>query len=582
MIELSVCHKYRDFEAIKYIYLQKKHTEMKRLTLILAAMLISLAPMQSRNSLTVHNTRIPVIVDRPFNLLSEICIDAAQGSELEFIDLSIKGIDPGAVRNIKVMYTGTMSAIHSRTSSFIMKEKARDVAGGQTVWCDPSFATESGMAGRFTEGETFRIACQKELYPGKNHFYISMEINGRKIKDLSREFLLEIKGIGIDGTIMKPGTDFKEDGWGDHHLGVNVRQSGDDGVHSYRIPGLATSNKGTLLAIYDIRYNSSFDLQADIDIGLSRSTDGGHSWEKMRVVMDMGEWAGLPQAQNGIGDPTILVDRNTGEIFIVALWTAGIGNDRAWLNVGQGMSPYETGQLMMSSSKDDGRTWSEPRNITSMVKDPDWFITLQGPGKGITMEDGTLVFAFQHVDAQRVPWAGMIYSRDHGRTWETHKICPAMETTEAQVVEIEPGTLMLNMRNNLRTGRRVFTTSDMGRSWQKHESDCMLTEPVCMASLIKVKGEENITGEDLLLFSNPATDKGRFNMTIKASLDGGRTWLENDSILLDEESGWGYSCLSMIDRETVGILYESSTGHMTFQAVKLTDFIRTLRIKDNL
>lgn len=94
MIELSVCHKYRDFEAIKYIYLQKKHTEMKRLTLILAAMLISLAPMQSRNSLTVHNTRIPVIVDRPFNLLSEIRIDAAQGSELEFIDLSIKGIDP--------------------------------------------------------------------------------------------------------------------------------------------------------------------------------------------------------------------------------------------------------------------------------------------------------------------------------------------------------------------------------------------------------------------------------------------------------------------------------------------------------
>ena len=71
-------------------------------------------------------------------------------------------------------------------------------------------------------------------------------------------------------------------------------------------------------------------------------------------------------------------------------------------------------------------------------------------------------------------------------------------------------------------------------------------------------------------------------MTIKASLDYGRTWLENDSILLDEGHGWGYSCLSMIDRETVGILYESSTGHMTFQAVKLTDFIRPVRVKDNL
>ncbi len=555
---------------------------MKRIAAVLCALAAFAVSAQSSTQIRVHNTRIPVIVDRPHNILAEICIDNTGSSTLEFIDLNIAGIEEKAVRNVRLMYTGTMSALQSRTSSFIMKEKWRDVAGGQTIWCDPSFATEAGAVRRFIEGETFRVACPKVLYPGKNHFYISMEINGRKIKDLSKEFLLEIKGIGIDGNILSSGTDFIENGWSDHHLGLNVRQSGDDGVHSYRIPGLATTNDGTLLAIYDVRYDSSFDLQADIDIGVSRSTDGGRSWEKMRIVMDMGEWAGLPEAQNGVGDPAILVDRNTGEIFIVALWTVGIGNDRAWLNVGQGMTPYETGQLMIVSSRDDGRTWSEPRNITPMVKQPDWHITLQGPGNGITMEDGTLVFAFQHVDAQRVPWSGIIYSKDHGKTWETHPVCPVRETTESQVVEIEPGTLMLNMRNNLRTGRMVYTTDDMGGTWKVHESSGKLEEPVCMASLIMVKAEDNVLGQDILLFSNPATTKGRFNMTIKASLDYGRTWLENDSILLDEEHGWGYSCLSMIDRETVGILYESSTGHMTFQAVKLTDFIRPVRVKDNL
>jgi sialidase-1 len=501
---------------------------------------------------------------------------------LEFIDLCIRGINSKSVRNVKVMYTGTMSALHSRTSSFIMQEKWRDIAGSQTIWCNPSFATEAGNISRFKEGETFRIECPKTLFPGKNHFYISMEVNGRKVSDYSKEFLLEIKALGIDGKILRSGTGFTQDGWSDHHLGINVRKSGDDGVHSYRIPGLATTNNGTLLAIYDVRYDSSFDLQADIDIGVSRSTDGGRTWEKMRIVMDMGEWAGLPEAQNGVGDPAILVDSNTGEIFIVALWTAGIGNDRAWLNVGQGMTPYETGQLMMVSSKDDGRTWSEPRNITSMVKQPDWHITLQGPGNGITMEDGTLVFAFQHVDAQRVPWSGIMYSKDHGKTWKTHKTCPVRETTESQVAELEPGTLMLNMRNNLRTGRMVYTTNDMGETWQVHESSGKLAEPVCMASLIKVKAEDNILGKDILIFSNPATTKSRSDITIKASLDYGKTWLENDSILLDEENGWGYSCLSMIDRETIGILYESSTGHMTFQVVKITDFIRTIRVKDNL
>ncbi len=561
---------------------RKAIRRIMRRTILLLMLTILSAAASANDRIKIHNTRIPVITDRPHNILAEITIDDGEGSSLEFIDICINGLDSKAVNNVKVMYTGTMSALYSRTSSFIMKEKWRDVAGGQTIWCDPSFATEAGAVRRFSEGETFRVACPKVLYPGKNHFYISMEINGRKIADYSKEFLLEIKGIGIDGNILHSGTDFMESGWSDHHLGLNVRQSGDDGVHSYRIPGLATTNDGTLLAIYDVRYDSSFDLQADIDIGVSRSTDGGRSWEKMRIVMDMGEWAGLPEAQNGVGDPAILVDRNTGEIFIVALWTAGIGNDRAWLNVGQGMTPYETGQLMMVSSSDDGRTWSEPRNITPMVKQPDWYITLQGPGNGITMEDGTLVFAFQHVDAQRVPWSGIIYSKDHGKTWETHPVCPVRETTESQVVEIEPGTLMLNMRNNLRTGRMVYTTDDMGGTWKVHESSGKLEEPVCMASLIMVKAEDNVLGQDILLFSNPATTKGRFNMTIKASLDYGRTWLENDSILLDEEHGWGYSCLSMIDRETVGILYESSTGHMTFQAVKLTDFIRPVRVKDNL
>lgn len=561
---------------------RKAIRRIMRRTILLLMLTILSAAASANDRIKIHNTRIPVITDRPHNILAEITIDDGEGTSLEFIDICINGLDSKAVSNVKVMYTGTMSALYSRTSSFIMKEKWRDVAGGQTIWCDPSFATEAGAVRRFSEGETFRVACPKVLYPGKNHFYISMEINGRKIKDLSKEFLLEIKGIGIDGNILRSGTDFIESGWSDHHLGLNVRQSGDDGVHSYRIPGLATTNDGTLLAIYDVRYDSSFDLQADIDIGVSRSTDGGRSWEKMRIVMDMGEWAGLPEAQNGVGDPAILVDRNTGEIFIVALWTAGIGNDRAWLNVGQGMTPYETGQLMMVSSSDDGRTWSEPRNITPMVKQPDWYITLQGPGNGITMEDGTLVFAFQHVDAQRVPWSGIIYSKDHGKTWETHPVCPVRETTESQVVELEPGTLMLNMRNNLRTGRMVYTTDDMGSTWKVHESSGKLEEPVCMASLIMVKAEDNVLGQDILLFSNPATTKGRFNMTIKASLDYGRTWLENDSILLDEEHGWGYSCLSMIDRETVGILYESSTGHMTFQAVKLTDFIRPVRVKDNL
>ena len=133
---------------------------------------------------------------------------------------------------------------------------------------------------------------------------------------------------------------------------------------------------------------------------------------------------------------------------------------------------------------------------------------------------------------------------------------------------------MLNMRDNRGGSRAVAITKDLGKTWSEHPSSrSALLEPICMASLIKVDAKDNITGKKLLLFSNPNTTNGRHHITIKASLDGGFTWSTEHQVLLDEAEGWGYSCLSMIDGETVGIFYESSVAHMTFQAIKLTDLI---------
>ena len=193
------------------------------------------------------------------------------------------------------------------------------------------------------------------------------------------------------------------------------------------------------------------------------------------------------------------------------------------------------------------------------------------------MDDGTLVFATQYIGADRIPNAGIMYSKDHGKTWQMHNHART-NTTEAQVAEVEPGVLMLNMRDNRGGSRAVYTTADLGKTWKEHESSrTALQEPVCMASLIKVKAKDNVLGKDLLLFSNPNTLKDRKDITIKVSLDGGLTWHESNQLLLDEDHGWGYSCLSMIDEETVGIIYEGSTAHMTFQAVKLTDIVKTLK-----
>ncbi len=356
----------------------------------------------------------------------------------------------------------------------------------------------------------------------------------------------------------------------EEHKGIALRSHGEEGVDTYRIPGLVTTNKGSLIAVYDIRRNGAVDLQEDVDIGLSRSTDGGYSWEAMKIIMDMGEWGGLPEDQNGIGDPSVLVDKNTGTIWVAAVWAHGHPGERNWWASKPGMLPKETSQFMLVKSEDDGLTWSEPINITSQIKDPKWHLLLQGPGKGITMSDGTLVFPAQFKDENEMPHSTIIYSRDGGQTWQIGTGAKP-DTTESQVVELADGSLMLNMRDNRGGSRSVYTTNDMGQTWQEHATSRKdLSEPVCMASLIK----HSYRGKGYLLFSNPNSTEKRENMTIKLSKDMGNTWPEANQLLLDAGVGRGYSCMTSIDEETIGILYESSKADLFFQRVKIADLLK--------
>lgn len=358
-------------------------------------------------------------------------------------------------------------------------------------------------------------------------------------------------------------------------LGVALRQKGQDKVHSYRIPGLATTRKGTLIAVYDNRYNNSKDLQEDIDVGMQRSKDGGQTWEPMRVIMNMGKYGGKAEDENGIGDPSILIDDQTGTIWVAALWLHGNKGEHAFFNGSKpGLSPNETAQLMMVKSEDDGLTWSEPINVTAMVKNPAWYLLLQGPGKGITLKDGTLAFPAQFKDENKKVYSTLIYSNDKGKSWIIGTGAES-ETTEAQLVQLADGDIMLNMRNEAgRTGngrRTVATTSDLGKTWKKHPSSHgALPEPVCMASLIK----HRYKGKDYLVFSNPnESNRKRHNFTIKLSKDEGMTWPDSFQILLDEGTGNGYSCMTSVGEGYIGVVYEGSQADLVYQVVPFRELL---------
>jgi sialidase-1 len=350
-----------------------------------------------------------------------------------------------------------------------------------------------------------------------------------------------------------------------------LRRHGDEGVHTYRIPGLATTPKGTLIAVFDARHRSAGDLPGDIDVAMMRSTDNGETWSKMRVILDFDK--DEPKSRgNGVGDPAVLVDHKTGHILVAALWSHG---NRAWNESGPGLAPEETGQLVLTRSTDDGVSWSKATNITQKIRgrDPKWRLCFNGPGKGIQLRDGTLVFAAQFRDAEGTAHSCFIYSSDGGDTWT---ISPAAiparpPTSESQIAELADGSLLLSMRDESRSGKRAWArftwTTDLsqgawGAPW------FTVSDPTCMASLVRHP-------QGPLLFSNPNSAKQRVALTIRTSTDDGKTW--SDGRLLDPRP-CAYSCLTVLHDGSVGVLYEcgdkSSNETLTFARFPLEWMLR--------
>ena len=523
----------------------------------------------ANDTVFVHQPEIPILIERSDNVLYYLRIDAKSTETLNEIVLKFdKKVDLNQIESIKLYYGGTEARQDYGRNRFAPVSYVSGFAPGKTLAANTSYSIIKSQVNH--PMRTVKLTADQKLFPGVNYFWVSIQMNPKA--PVLTTLNSSITEVIVDN--KKAITSNKSDKAVVRRMGVGVRHAGDDGSAAFRIPGIVTSNEGTLLGVYDVRYNSSIDLQEYVDVGLSRSTDKGQTWEDMTLPLAFGETGGLPAAQNGVGDPAILVDKKTNTIWVIAAWTHGMGNKRAWFSSQPGLDKEHTAQLILTKSEDDGKTWSDPINITEQVKDPSWYFLLQGPGMGITMQDGTLVFPIQYIDSTRVPNAGIMYSKDSGNTWKIHNHART-NTTEAQVAEVAPGVLMLNMRDNRGGSRAVATTTDLGKTWTEHSSSRgALPESVCMASLINVTAKDNALKKDILLFSNPNTTKGRHHITIKASLDGGVTWLPENQLLLDEEDGWGYTCLTMIDKETVGIFYESSVAHMTFQAIPLKDIVK--------
>ena len=333
--------------------------------------------------------------------------------------------------------------------------------------------------------------------------------------------------------------------------------AGTAGYATYRIPGMVVTNKGTLLAYCEARKG----LQGDwgtIDIMMRRSTDAGTTWETQRKIVNIKgkvtqNAVALKQnlAKEGeitINNPVAITDRQANAVHFLYC--------------------VEYARCYYMRSDDDGGTFTEPVDITPTFdefrSEYDWKVLATGPGHGIRLKNGRLLVPVwlstgTGGHAHRPSCVSVVYSDDHGETWQRGQIVVAhpnpVNPSETVPVQLSDGRVMFNIRHESKPRwRGVSISPDGATGWSKMIYHEQLPEPVCMGSIIRLT-EKPDQKRNRILFANPHNpdDRQRKNATVKLSYDEGETWPVARSV----ESGIsGYSDLAAGPDGSVYCFYE--------------------------
>lgn len=322
---------------------------------------------------------------------------------------------------------------------------------------------------------------------------------------------------------------------------VDLATAGDGSPH-YRIPALAVSAKGTVLAAYDARPTLA-DLPSNIAVILRRSRDNGRSWEAPIVVR-------RDTAPLGYGDPSFVVDRESKRIFL--FYAASVRQGIFGSHTGNNESDLDIHQADVSYSDDDGVTWRH-RRVTAAIKKPEWVSLFASSGAGIQLRRGPHAGRLIQQYAVRIGatfYAASVMSDDHGDTWRMGGLVgPGAD--ENKVVELSDGRLMLNSR--AKPYRKVAFSSDGGATWTGWRDEPQLIDPANNGAIIRYDESTRGTRRHWLLFSNTAHPTERRNVTVKLSCDDGATWPVRAVV---DSGPSAYSTIARLPDGALGVLYE--------------------------
>lgn len=337
---------------------------------------------------------------------------------------------------------------------------------------------------------------------------------------------------------------------------------------SIRIPALVTTNKGTLLAFAEGRMGNRDQSQNKLI--LSRSTDNGKTWSAVRTIWNDGK--------SCINNPTAVVDRTTGDIFVIVLrFPPGTSEGT---NFPEGVTGKNLLRNFILKSSDDGVTWSKPRDVTATTRRPVGVkIMAPGPGIGIQLTrsqyKGRLIFPFSEgIGLNRNLSA--VYSDDDGKTWHLGQPTPhspKIKPNENTAVELSDGSVMFNARhqNRGKAVRTIAISTNGGLTWGPLHDAPALYDPTCEGSALRYSFAVPFKAgsKNQILYCAPG-GPGRKNGTVYLSTDNGKTWPQKKLVVT---GGFSYSSMTRLANGEVGLLYEQG-GQIKFTTFAVSEIGR--------
>lgn len=321
------------------------------------------------------------------------------------------------------------------------------------------------------------------------------------------------------------------------------------GSRYYRIPAITTAMNGWLVAVADKRWGSNGDLPNNIDVVARVSKDNGKTWTEPVTI------AGTPElgGDYGHGDPAIVTDRVTGDIFVLVTSKKGFYYG----------TPEDPARLKYIVSHDNGLTWDAPVDITDMIYGAGcsdetrktWHSMFFSSGAALQTSKGTLMCVAPVRTTSNTSHglfeAHILRSDDHGKTWTCNGVPALYDADESKILELNDGTLLVKSRNQNKGNVYYATSTDDGKSWSERKQ-FDIKDSACNGDVIRLTSEKVEGDKNRLLLSIPFANDRR-NVSVFLSSDEASTWPVRKTICA---GGSAYSTMCVLEDGTIGMYYE--------------------------